>query len=101
MPALLSAAELFLRGTMDLRHKHWREPPPSGTRVRDMVEQARGPLWETPQLSKMNKMQRVWLYFPLDYRCLLAAHHGVLAMPDSFLLTGPASRSQKGECMHL
>ena len=38
--ALLPAAEMLLRGVLDLRHEHWRDDPPSMT-ARFAVEQAR------------------------------------------------------------
>ena len=45
VPALLPAAELMLRGVMDLRHKHWQERAAAllAGSVRDAVEEARRP----------------------------------------------------------
>ena len=47
--ALLPAAELLLRGVMDLRHKYWQQASPTAITVRDAVEQARRTRTRDPQ----------------------------------------------------
>ena len=54
VPALPPAAELMLRGVMDLRHAHWQEQVAAlpDISVRDAVEEARRPCpvipWKSP-----------------------------------------------------
>ena len=89
--ALLPAAELLLRGVMDLRHKYWQQASPSAITVRDAIEQARRTSTQGPKCIRepySKDCRRMFLTYPQRRSVLLGS------LPLCALLCAPPECQQ-------